>query len=456
MEPRHRGTADMNLRSLVLAIVLSVAATLPARAVEIQQVISPGGIEAWLVEDHSNPIISVNFAFRGGGSLDPDGKEGLAYMVSGLLDEGAGDLDSEAFQKTLADNAIRIRFDSSLDYFTGVLRTLTDTKTLAFDLLHLSLTEPRFDDEAVERIRAQIQTILRQQAENPGHIASETLWTQFFPEHPYGRPHSGTKETVAALTSDDLRSFVDQRIARDNLLIAVVGDITAGELAPILDSTFLDLPAEAAPSALPWQAPDAKGEVLVIERDIPQSVVRFGHEGIRSEDPDFFAAFVLNHILGGGGFSSRLTNEIRVKRGLVYGVGTGLDPRESSALMFGRAATANERVAETVSLVRQEWERMADSGPTEEELETTKRYLTGSYALRQSSTASIAGMLLGIQMDRRGLNYINDRNGFIEAVTIEDVKRVAKRLLDSEALTFVVVGQPDGVEATAEPIKNGT
>ncbi len=435
----------MTVKSLALALCLLAASALSAGAVEVKRVVSPGGIEAWLVEDHSNPIISLDLAFRGGAALDPEGREGLANMVSGLLDEGAGDLDSLAFRTRMEDLAIRLSFSSGRDEFGGTLRTLSENRDTAFELLRLALTAPRFDAEPVERIRAQILAGLRQSEENPRDIAGRAINRLFFPDHPYARPADGTPESVAAITADDLRGFVSRRLARDRLKIAVVGDMTAEELAPLLDRTFLALPAEASPDRVADIAPRGAGALVVIERPIPQSIVTLGQAGIARDDPDFYTAFVVNHILGGGGFSSRLYEEIREKRGLAYSVYSYLAPLDHAAIIGGGVATRNDRVAESIHLIKTEWKRMGQEGPTAEELAAAKTYLTGSYPLRQSSTGRISSMLVGIQMADLGIDYINRRNDLIEAVTLADARRVAKRLYDSAKLTIVVVGKPLGV-----------
>jgi zinc protease len=426
----------MRIPSFFLAALLTLATGLPARAVEVQQVISPGGITAWLVEDHSNPILSLDMALVGGAVLDPEGQEGLAYLVSGLIDEGAGELDSQAFQARLQNLSIRLSFDAGLETFRGSLRSLTENRETAFDLLRLALNEPRFDDEPVARIRSQIQVQLAQASENPNAIARRALREMMFPGHPYSRPVHGTPESIQAIGVDDMRRFVSERFARDALIVSVVGDVTAEELGPLLDHAFLGLPAEAAPYDLPEVEPQAKGEVLVIERDLPQSVMVFAHKGLMRDDPDFYAAHVANRILGGGGFSSRLYAEVREKRGLAYSVYSYLSSLEHSALVRGGVATANARAGESLEVIREEWARMGAEGPTAEEVEDAKTYMTGSYPLRFSSTSGIAGTLLGIQLDDLGIDYVNIRN---------DLQRVARELFRAEDLTVVIVGRPDGV-----------
>ncbi|MDJ0608805.1 MAG: pitrilysin family protein [Kiloniellales bacterium] len=442
---------------LLGVILIGLLWAFPARAVDVQRVVSPGGIEAWLVEDHANPIISVEFSFEGGAALDPAGREGLANLASGLLDEGAGPLDSQAFQARLEDLAIRLSFSSGRDSFGGQLRTLSENRETAFDLLRLALTEPRFDPEPVERIRGQILAGLRRDLENPSAIAGRTLRKLLFPTHNYGRPSRGTPESVASITAEDLRAFAAQRLTRGGFKVAVVGDLTTAELATLLDKTFLGLPAETSGPGVADTGLENAGEVVVVQREIPQSVVTFAHGGLKRDDPDFYAAYVVNHILGGGSFSSRLYQEVREKRGLAYSVYSYLGPLDHAALIGGGVATQNARVGETLEVIRSEWGRMAEDGPTAEELEAAKTFLTGSYPLRQSSTGRIAGMLLAIQEESLGIDYINRRNDLIEAVTLEDVRRVAKRLYDAEELTVVVVGMPEGVSPTREaPAADGS
>ncbi|MCH8926535.1 MAG: insulinase family protein [Proteobacteria bacterium] len=436
------------LRSAFIALFLLLAAASPAAAIEVQRVVSPGGIEAWLVEDHSNPIISLDMTFRGGAALDPVGKEGLANLVSGLIDEGAGDLDSQAFQGRLQNLSIGLSFSTGLDTFSGDLKTLTENRDTAFELLRLALNEARFDEEPIARIRSQILAGLARDSENPRVIVRRTLNKVLFPEHAYGRPVSGTTESVAGLTVEDLRRFTAERFARDVLVVGVVGDITAKELARLLDETFLGLPATAAPVDLADTTPSGEGGVVVVEKDLPQSVVAFGHEGIERADPDYYTAYVVNYILGGGGFSSRLYKEIREKRGLAYSVYTYLNPLDRAALVVGGVATQNERVSESLDLIRAEWRRMAEDGPSEEELRDAKIYLTGSFPLRFSSSGRISGMLIGMQLNYLGIDYLDRRNALIEAVTLDDARRVATRLYDADKLTVIVVGRPEGVTAT--------
>ena len=434
--------------ALALAAAVFVLYPAPAKATQIERVVSPGGIEAWLVEDHLNPIISLHLAFRGGSALDPDGKEGLANMVSTLLDEGAGDLDSKAFQQTLEDKSITLRFSAARDSFGARVQVLTEYRDLAFDLLRQAMTKPRFDAEPVSRLRAQLLANLRHESEDADAIAGKTLMKTLYPDHPYGRPTGGTLESVAAIQVADMRAFVKERLALDTLSIGVVGDITAKELAPLLDKTFGTLPAKAAPWKVAEVAPKVAGRTIVIEKPLKQSNILFADRGLMRKDPDFYTAYVMNHILGGGGFTSRLYTEVREKRGLAYSVYTYLHPMDRSAIYAGGAGTANARVAETLKVVRDEWAKLAKDGVTEAELTAAKQYLTGSFPLRFTATERIAAMLVGMQTEDLGIDYLDKRNSYIEAVTLDDIRRVARKLLHPDDLTIVVVGEPKDVKPT--------
>ncbi len=439
----------MMIRRLAFLLpLLALLGAAPAGAVTVERVTSPNGIEAWLVQDHTNPIIAVEAAFRGGAATDPAGKAGLANMVSALLDEGAGPHDSQAFQGKLEDLAIGLSFDAGRDTFRGHLKTLTENRDTAFELFRLALTEPRFDKEPVERIRSQIQTILKRELQNPNTVAIREWNRVVFAGHPYASPVNGTPETVAKLTVADLKGWTRKHLARDALVIGVVGDITPEALGPLLDKTFGALPAKAAKVEVPYTTPKAPGRTIVIPRDNPQSVAMFGEGGIKRDDPDWYAAYVMNYILGGGGFSSRLTEEVREKRGLAYSVYSYLMPLDHAAVVMGGVATQNARLAESLNIIKDEWRRMREEGPTPQELDDAKTYLTGSFPLQLDSTVAIAGLLVAMQLDDLGIDYLDKRNGYMEAVSLKDVNRVAKRLLDPARLTTVVVGKPDGVQAS--------
>ena len=431
----------------LLAATVACVTLASANAVEIKPVKSKAGITAWLVEDHTNPIITLSFAWRGGAALDPAGKEGLANLVASSLDEGAGDLDSPAYQAKVEDLAMQISFHAGLESFTGSFAALSETKDDAFELLRLAINKPRFDDAAVNRMRLQIASGLRRDSENPRGISSRELMAQLFPTHPYRRDVKGTLETVPVIKIADMRQFMTERVARDNLIVGAVGDITEAELARRLDETFAALPLKAKPWLLARPTPAAADKVIVIERAVPQSVIRWGQAGILRKDPNFFAAYIMNNILGGGGFESRLVNEVREKRGLAYSASSSLTTFDQAGLVMGGADTRNDSAAKTLEVVRAEWQRMHDTGVTQDELNDAKTYVTGSYALQFTSSSAIASILMGLQLEELGIDYVDKRDKQIAAVTLNDVNKIAKTMLTPDKLTVVVVGKPDGIAA---------
>jgi zinc protease len=444
---KGRGLGYVGAALLLTALCLLFAPAPASAAMEIKRVVSPGGIEAWLVEDHSMPLIAINLAFRGGSAADPADKGGLAELVSGLLDEGAGPYDSQAFQRKISDLSIDLRFDAGMDEFRGSMRTLTAHRDEAFDLLHLSLTQPHFDAEPVERVKGQIATIIAGDAEDPGEIAERTWWQTVFPDHGYGRDPMGSPESLARIDQADLKGFVAANFAKDRLLVGVVGDIAPGELGPLLDKTFAGLPAKGTAVPVPDAAMQGAGKTIVIEKPVPQSVILLGGPGVKRSDPDFYAASILVEVLGGG-FGSRLTKQVREDRGLAYSIGASLATYDHAALLVAQTATKNERAKESIEVIRQAWGELGKNGPTQAELDDARDYILGSYALHFTNSLAIAGNLVSLQLDDLGIDYPQRRTELFQKVTLEDVKRVAKRLLDPAVLTWVVVGKPAGMSET--------
>lgn len=434
----------------VCTLILGVVLAVPAWAgVDIKEVRTPGGIDAWLVEDHSIPFMALELRFRGGTSLDRIEADGATNLMTALLEEGAGDLDARGFARAQESLAASISFASSADDVSISARFLSENRDDAVALLKLALTAPRFDADAIERVRQQVLSGLRSDALDPNDIAGETFRKMAYGDHPYARSGKGTLDSVAALTRDDLVQAHREAVTRDRVYVGAVGDITAEELGVLLDDLLGDLPEAASP--LPGRADvTISGGVTVVPFDTPQSVALFGHIGIDRDDEDFFPAFVMNHILGGGGFESRLMSEVREKRGLTYGVYSYLAPRDLASIYMGSVASANDRVAETVEVIKAEWTRMAENGVTAEELEGAKTYLTGAYPLRFDGHGRIASIMTGMQMQGLGVDYIDTRNDKVNAVTVEAIARVASEVLQPENLHFVVVGNPVGLETVTD------
>jgi len=438
----------------VVAFTLALMAVSNANAITVEEVKSPGGIEAYLVQDHTNPIIGISFMFRGGSALDPVDKLGLSVMAAGLLDEGAGDKDSFTFQSELEDRAISLGFSADRDAVRGSLSTTTQASAVAFDLLNLAMTKPRFDEEPTERIRRQILVRLKSDAENPNRIASRTLLSALLPDHPYGRMNDGTPETVAAITTDDLRAWVKSRLAKDRLIVSAVGDITPKQLGVALDKIFAGLPETSGLNAtLPEAKVSAKAQEIKIEKALPQSIISIGQPGIKRNDPDWYVATVLDYSFGSGSFASRLMDEVREKRGLAYSVSSSLQPLDAGAFMTAGAGTRSDQAQQSLDVIRAEWAKIQKDGLTEQELNDAKQYLTGAWPLRFSSTGAIADTLVAVQKDNLGADFLDKRNSYINAVTLEDTKRVAAKLYQPEALTVVVVGPAPTPPPAAAPAK---
>lgn len=436
----------ISLSVLVLALLLTFSRS--AHAMQIQEITSPGGIKAWLVEAHENPLLALRFSFEGGNSQDPEGKEGLANFLSAMLDEGAGDITSSDFQEQMETLAMRMRYEDSRDAFYGNFQTLTENRAQSVKLLKLALTRPRFDADAVERIRGQLLANLVYADRDPEKVAAKEWFATAFAGHAYGRPSQGTEATVGAVTRDDLEAYRRRVFARDTLKVVAVGDIAPDELGKLVDEVFGELPEKADLLPVPQTQPVAGGKEKWVKMDVPQSVAMFGLAAMPRKDPDFMAAFVLNQLIGGGGFASRLMEEVREKRGLAYSVYSFLQPFKHTSILSGGVATRADAIGQSLEVIRRELKHVADEGPKPEEWENAKKYLIGSYPLRFDTNAKIASQLLGLLEDGFGPDYVENRNKMIEALTLEDAKRVAKRLLATDNLIVTVVGQP--ATATAD------
>ena len=433
------------IRIALAASLFAVMSLAASAAVEIKEVRSPDGFKAWLVEEPSIPFTALEIRFKGGSVLDRPGKRGAIHLMAGLIEEGAADLDATEFTAALESLAASFEFDTYDDSFSISARFLTENRDEAIDLLRKAITEPRFEESAVDRVRSQVLSIIASDEKDTSKIAGASFEALAFDGHPYATKKEGTAEIVSALTRDDVVNAWKDVFARDRVYVGAVGDITPEELGAIMDQLFAGLPGEGSP--MPATAEyQLTGGVTVIDFPTPQSVAVFGHEGITRHDPDFFPAYVLNHIVGGGGFGSRLMDEVREKRGLTYGIGSYLLPMDYGALYLGQVQSQNERIAEAIDVIRDQWRQIAEGGVTKDELENAKTYLTGAYPLRFDGNAPIARILVGMQLDDLPIDYVETRNDKVEAVSLEDIQRVAARLLKPDELHFVVVGQPEGLE----------
>jgi zinc protease len=423
---------------ILVAVFLLLASPLRAE-VDIAPVTSPSGLEAWLVEERSIPFIAIDLIFEGGASLDEPDALGAVALMATLLNEGAGELDAQGFAIRSEELAARFSFDAGRDSVSVSAQFLTETAPEAIALLNTALTAPRFDPADLERVRAQMVASLRRDLLDPNTLASQAFAEAAFPDHPYARPSEGTPDSVAALQRDDIQRAHADAVARDNVHIGVAGDIGPDDLGPLLDALFDGVPETGKP--LPPRAEFAAGAgVDQVDFDGPQSVIAFGHDGIGRDDPDFLTAFVVNEIVGGGRFGTRLMTELREKRGLTYGVGSFLATNLLGESYQGRLSVSNADVPQAIELIRAEWDKLARDGVTQAELDRIKTYLTGAYPLRFDGNGAIAGIMASMQYQGFGIDYVNIRNGLIEDVTLDAANAVAARLYQPDNLRFIVVG----------------
>ena len=431
--------------SLIFAFLLSAVS---ARAqMEIQEVTSQGGISAWLVQEESIPFVAIEIVIDGGASLEDSAKRGVTNLMMALLEEGSGDLGAREFQEAREGIAASFGFNAYDDSISISAVFLTENRDEAMALLRDALIKPRFDTAAIERVRAQVLSIIRSDAQDPNSIASATFDAAAFGDHPYGTSIDGSAKTVAALTQDDLFEAHGNVLVQSRVYVGAAGDISAQDLGVLIDDLLGDLPMDgpAFPSRVDF---GLGGGTTIVPFETPQSVALFGHAGIKRDDDDFFAAFLLNEILGGRGVQSRLMREVREKRGLTYGVSSYLVPKTLSEVYLGSVASSNGTIGEAISVIRDEWALMAKEGVSAVELNQAKTYLTGAYPLRFDGNAKIAGILASMQWTGLTSEYIINRNDFVDAVTLDDINRVAAELLDPDGLHFVVVGQPEGLEVS--------
>jgi zinc protease len=419
--------------------------SLASRAEHVQKVVTPGGLTAWLVESYAVPLVALEFSMRGGAAQDPADKPGVATLLAGLLDEGAGPYDARGFHRAIDDLAIHLGFGVDRDALSGHLQTLSKNTDRAFELLKLALIDAHLADADVARVRSQLVAELKRDANDPDAMASKAFREAAFPSHPYGRPVRGELSSIETIARADLIALRERLFARKDLKIAVVGAIDAKTLSDHLDATFGAFAAENDLIAIPPTKIAGEGTRKIVTLDIPQTTIRFGRNGVTKRDPDYFAVVVANHILGGGSFTARLFREVREKRGMAYSVYSQLNEYDECPMLIGAAATKNERAGEALSLIEEEVRRYAENGPTEDELDKAKKFLIGSYALRFDTSTKIASQLVHLQMDGFEPSYLDERNGKIAAVGLEDCKRAAKKLLGDGDLLVTMVGQPEGV-----------
>ena len=413
--------------------------------VNVKTVATSRGVRFWLVESYAVPLVSLEFGVRGGAAQDPADKAGLGTLLAGLLDEGAGDLDSQAFQTALDEKAIEISFHNDRDAMTGRMRTLVKNLDRAAELLRLAINAPRFDEEPFHRVREHMNARLRHDANDPATVAGKAWRAHAYSDHPYGQPTEGALETLSRIERGDLVEAARRTLARDGLVVAVVGAIDEKGASALVDKVFADLPEKGELKAVPDAQFRGLGAIDVIPLEVPQSTIRFGRPGLKRDDPDFIASIVAAHVLGGhGNMTSRLFREVREKRGLAYTVFGTLHALDHGGYFYGGTTTKNERAKESFDVASHEIRDVALNGLSEEELEKGKTYLIGSYPLRFDTSLKIASQLVHIQLEGRPPEWLVERNRQIAAVTRASLKRAAGRAFGDGALYTTVVGKPEG------------
>jgi zinc protease len=440
------------MKILTFFSALFLVSCLPVQAEErfldIQEVASKNGIKAWLVEDKSLPIIALKFSFKGAGSIrDGQNKQGLARLLSNTMDEGAGDIKSHEFQKILSDNSITLGFGAGRDNFGGQLKTLSRNKETAFNLLKLALTQPRFDEAPLTRMRQSNLSRIRSSMGNPDWIAARIFNDKAFDNHPYALNSGGTLTTLKNITSNDLRAHVKDWLTQDRLHIGVMGDISKNELAKILDQIFGDLPKQGRTDKIATLALQNTGKTFIYDQDIPQTILSMTLPSITPQNPDYYALQVMNYIFGAGGFGSRLMEEAREKRGLTYGIYSSTSHQDYIDLFTISTSTKNKSVQEIIDIIDEEILRIQSKEVSTEELVDSKSYLTGSMPLSLSSSSKIANILLSLQLNNRPIDYLDNYNKKINVVTIKDVQKIAQRLLNTKNMMRVMVGKPENIKA---------
>ncbi|MDB5416568.1 MAG: peptidase [Rubritepida sp.] len=418
--------------------------TLPQRrgfSVPIQ-IVEQGGITAWLVEDHSVPVVSVAWAWPGGAASDPVGREGLAAVSAALLTEGAGELNNIAFADALRDAGISLSFQGGRDSFEGSFRALSDALPEAVRLARLAMTRPRLDADALSRVRARAVLGSRQALETPAGLARRAFWEAGFPTFAAGR--LSNPETLTAITEADIRACLGGQFRRGSLLVAASGAIDAAGLRTLLSELFSALPEGELPATPPLPDLAAFGTVLRTKA-APQSTLVFGQDGLLPTDPGWETFQVALRILAGGGFTSRLMKSVREERGLTYGIGAGLDLLFGRAIVIGNVATANASVGEVWGLIRSAWTEMAASGPTEDEVSDAIAFIGGSLPLQFTDSRRTANLLLNLRQTGRAPEWLAGRPARLAAIDRAKVAEVAARVLKPNGLVLAVSGEPVGL-----------
>lgn len=424
--------------SVSMALLLGgfmTAHTQPA----LQTLTTPEGHTVWLVESHSIPMISVDVAFRAGSAFEPVAQEGLANYMAALLTEGAGHYNDKEFAEEVDRIGAQISADAGTLNVSVYMNTLAQNKEEAFKLFGLAITEPRFNKGPAKRIQEAMLADLQRELEDPNTQASNMFDAALFGDHPYGRKENGTEDSVKQLTFSAAEDYHAAQFTKANMTISVVGDITANELMPLIDKALRKLPAGTQRNAVTKKPAPITAQTVSKQMNVPQASVIMGHLGITRNDPDYFAAQLVNHVLGGS-MDSRLFQEVRKKRGLAYYASSGFAVLPQQGYFLVKTGTKNEDTQESIRIIKAELAKIAKGTITQEEYDDAMAYLVGSFPLRLDSNRKILSYLTTMQMEDLGTDYMATWVDTMKQVTLEDANAAAKRLIHPDNLITVIVG----------------
>ena len=428
------------MKSIFRLFVLAIFIPLNLYSFDVKELQTKKGIKFWFVEDKSIPIISLSFTFSGGAFFDKPGKEGTSSLLASLLDEGAGNLDSVKFQNRMDEIGMKLSFSSSRDSLSGSFQIISDNKEEGFKLLGSAISKPRLDKNDIEKIRNQIISSLKLKDAEISSLASKKFHEKFFFSHSFGRNIEGTVDSLTQITKKDLENYLQNFVSISNLVIGVSGNIKDQEISKLIDETFGNLNSNIDFKLdIPSKYNFPKG-MQIEKKDFPQTAVLFGHKGLKRNHKDFFSARIINYVLGGGGFQSRMYKNVREKKGLVYSIYSYLVPYKNNDIILGGFQSRNKSVYEAISLVKEEWDKINKFGITKKEFEEAKTYYKGSFTRNFTSTSSISSLLKTVQVYNLDLDYFKNRNKIIDSLNLKEVNKVAKTLFKKNDLYFTIVG----------------
>ena len=434
------------MKQLVTLIVCGLINSTALAAPEIQRFDTRNDVRVLFIQTDALPIVDIEVVFDAGSvrdTMQPFNQPGLALMTNALLTSGAGKLDADAIAETIDDLGARLGASANRDSASISLRSLNQRKTLnqAVDLLTIIITQPRFKETDFQREKNRLLVSLQAKQQRPGTLASDLFYQTLYADHPYGTLPEGNTESITAIQQTDLKKFYDQYYVAANAMIAIVGDISPRNARQLANTIAAKLPAGTAAAAIPEveALDDSIQEQIVTETN--QTHIRLGQTGIQRGADDYFNLYVGNHILGGGGFSARLMQEIRENRGLSYGVSSYFIPLRQPGPFLMAMSTRSDQAQQAIDILRAELARFVEQGPTAEELADAKANLTGGFPLRIDSNSELIGYLGMIGFYGLPLDYLETFTQKLDAITVESIQAAFRRQMNPDKLLQVTVGQ---------------